>query len=302
MLDDISFAPGGPGKSGSVRLARRSAWRAARVAFVFGAWLLAAGSGVAQSDSWELVVCADPHVMPMSDRSEDGYENRIASLLADHLGAELRYDWYPFTPDMLNLRLREGHCDVYMGVPDGYEPLVTTVAYYRSPFVFVYRADAGFVIESMDDPILRDLRIGLQDLGIPPHHSLTARGLADNVVATFGANRYAEGADPQGALVSAVVDGAIDVGISWGPPAGYYAARSGAELRVEAVTPEFEMTPTFLSMVVPMAIGVRRGDEALRYRLSIALAERWDDVQAILDEYNVPQSDMPRPTVTGPDQ
>jgi mxaJ protein len=246
---------------------------------------------------WDMVVCADPHAMPFSRSDGAGFENAIAALLAEHLEASLHVDWYPFTSDMIDLRLREGHCDILMGVPDGHEPLLTSVAYYRSPYVFVVRSESDFVIESLDDPRLSGTRIGLQDFGIPPHHSLTYRGLDANIVANYGAQRYAAREDPLADVVKAVIAGDIDVGVAWGPVGGYYALPYGGALTVVPVLPEIEVMPRFLSMVVPMTIGVRQGDDALRDRLSIAIAERWDEIQAILDSFGIPRTPTPRPLV-----
>lgn len=273
-------------------LPRRLAAKAAAAFFVLA--LLAPASSSAQGEAgqtWELVVCADPHAMPLSDRSAEGYENVIAGILAEELGATLSFDWYPQMQDMIDLRLRGGYCDVVMGVPDGAEPLLTTISYYTSPYVFVYRADAGIEVTSLDDPVLSELRIGLQNAGMPPHDSLLARGLADSIVAEYGSTRYAPRDDPQARLVEAVLAGEVDVGVSWGPSAGYYAAQHPGELVVVPIEPAIDPMPPFTNLQLPMTIGVRQGDEALRDSLSLAIVRRWDDIQAVLEEYAVPLVD-----------
>src|SRR5690606_17160342 len=272
-----------------------ASWRrqaAKVVAAAFSLWALGAGSAqgqvkgsaqAADSGKWEMAVCADPHAMPLSDRSGEGYENKIAEILADELGAELRFDWYPQMQDMIDLRFRGGHCDIVMGVPDGAEPLLTTISYYPSPYVFVYRTDSGISVASLDDPGLAELRIGLQNAGMPPHDSLLARGLADSIVAEYGTERYATRDDPQARLVEAVLAGEVDVGVSWGPPAGYYAAQYPGELKVVPIEPAIDPMPPFTNLQVPMTMGVRRGDEALRDRLSAAVVNRWEDVRSVLE-------------------
>ncbi|HEX7040953.1 MAG TPA: quinoprotein dehydrogenase-associated putative ABC transporter substrate-binding protein [Trueperaceae bacterium] len=276
------------GSSGR-RRARRVAARSLAVLLAAAVFALAReGAGDASPGAWDLVVCADPHAMPLSDRSEAGYENAIAALLAAQMGARLVFDWYPQMQDMIDLRLRDGHCDVVMGVPDGTPPLLTTIAYYTSPYVFVYRADAGLELASLDDPVLADLDIGLQNAGMPPHDSLVSRGLAGNIVAEYGSTRYAPVEDPQARLVEAVLAGEVDVGVSWGPPAGYYAARHEGELVVVPIEPAIDPAPPFTPMQLPMTMGVRRGDEALRDALNAAIAARWDDIHAVLEEYSVP--------------
>jgi mxaJ protein len=249
------------------------------------------------AQAWEMRVCADPTNAPFSRRNGTGFENRIAEVLASALDAELTYVWWPLGPTMISDQLREGSCDLIMGVPDGYPGLTTTIAYYRSPYVFVYRADRGYRIGSFDDPKLRELRVGIQTAGGPPHEALLNRGIRENLVLDH-ADRTGATFDPEpfAALIMAVARGDLDVAVPWGPAAGYHAAREGVELVVEPVTPEFEppFTPMFLSMV----IGVRRGDEALRDRLGLAIAERWDEIQQILAEYHVPLLPLPRPAAT----
>ena len=40
-----------------------------------------------------LRVCADPHNMPFSNRKGQGFENRIAEILADEFKVPMRYYW-----------------------------------------------------------------------------------------------------------------------------------------------------------------------------------------------------------------
>src|SRR4051794_21290311 len=41
-----------------------------------------------------LRVCADPNNLPFSNQRQQGFENRIAELLARDLGAKLEYTWW----------------------------------------------------------------------------------------------------------------------------------------------------------------------------------------------------------------
>jgi mxaJ protein len=259
--------------------------------------IAAAVAGTAAAASWEMRVCADPNSLPFSRFDESGFENRIATILADELDAELTYLWWPQADSMIDHQLREGECDLIMGVPDGFGSLLTTLAYYRSPYVFVYKADRGYDLATLYDPILRDLRLGVGRAGSAVHEVLLDLGLGGNIVLQFGDRGYGLEGDALAIVVDAVVADEIDVGISWGPAQGFFAQQHGAELVVRHVTPDFY--PPFLNMVIPMAIGVRRGDESLRDLLNLALAARWDDVNAVLAEYGVPISPLPRPRATG---
>lgn len=238
---------------------------------------------------WEMRVCAPPNTMPFSDNTGEGFENRIAELLADELNAHVEFEWVAFTEDMINLYFAEGTCDIIMGVPDGFERGMTTLTYYRSPYTIVYRADSGFDIESMDDPALAERVIGVQGLGTPPHVALAQRGLSGNVARVYGGE---EGVDDRlGTLVRAIETGEIEVGFGWGPVVSYFAERSDLDLVVKPVSPEFEPPNIFQSL--PMTIAVRRNDVALRDLLNVAIATRWDDIQEILAEFRIPLTPIP---------
>ncbi|MEX2542108.1 MAG: quinoprotein dehydrogenase-associated putative ABC transporter substrate-binding protein [Trueperaceae bacterium] len=252
-------------------------------------------AGLAADGDWEMRVCADPDGMPFSNRDLEGYENRIAAVLAEELGATLTYDWFTQGPDMVNFHLREGQCDLIIGVPDGYEDLLTTVAYYRSPYVFLYPTDSEHKVTSLDDPALAEMRIGVQAVGIPPHQGLINRGLGHTVVRRFAGPGLTNAAASFEQVVDALANEEIDVGIAWGPVAGYVAERSDVDLEITPVTPEFE--PPFLTMVFAMAIGMRPGDESFRDRLDVALVNRWQEIQAILGDYGVPTAPLPTPTL-----
>ncbi|HLU82379.1 MAG TPA: ABC transporter substrate-binding protein [Trueperaceae bacterium] len=238
---------------------------------------------------WEMRVCAPPQSLPFSDDNEAGYENRIASLVAEQLGAELTYEWVAFTEDLVNLHFAEGTCDVLVGIPDGFRQGLNTIAYYQSPYVMVYAADSGIDIDSLDDPDLAELRIGVQGAGTPPQVGLLKRGLSGNVHRVYGGTA---GSDERlGILVSGIESGEIDIGFGWGPAVQYFADRSPTPMVVRPVTPEFEPPSIFQS--VPMTMAVRRNDLALRDMLNQAIAARWEDIQAVLDEYEVPRTPIP---------
>jgi mxaJ protein len=276
----------------------------------FGTWLLGAAAlastlALAQeAPGWELRVCSDPNNMPYSNEQEEGFENRIAEILADELGAELSYVWYPQRNLQIREVFREGECDLIMGVSDG-SPLVrTTLPYYQSTYVFVYRDDADFEIESLDDPDLQNLRIGVQVPGgesasIPPTQALANRGLSPNFTGFSIFGNYTE-PEPLRPIIDAVVDGEVDVSVVWGPVAGYFAKESEVPLTLVPVTPQIE--PPFLPMVFAISAAVRQGDEDFADLLDRALTIRWDDVQAVLEEYNVPVLPVPRPTLGGAGQ
>lgn len=259
--------------------------------------LTAAGTAFGQSaeagqPSWELRVCPAPNTMPFSNDDETGFENRIAELLAEELNASLTYLWHAYNADLINREFAEGNCDVLMGVSDGFESGLNTISYYQSPYVHVYRADSGLEIESMDDPVLQELTFAVQGVATPPHEALLARGLTGNVKLVFGNE---EGSDRLGRMIDAVADGTVDVGFGWGPVVSYYAARHEADLVVTPIEPIFDLPAIF--QIQPMTLAVRTGDYALQQRLNRAIAARWDGINAVLEEFNVPIVPSPAPVV-----
>lgn len=267
---------------------------ARKLAAISGSFLLATAAGLSQASAWELRVCADPSILPFSDDQRAGYENRIAEVMAAALGADITFVWWPQAQTMFDDQLRQGNCDVVMGVPDGQGGVITTISYYRSPFVFVYRTDdPDHNVNMFDDPRLRTMSVGVQPADGPAYNALQVRGLGDNITREF---QYLAGtAEPLRPAFDAVKNGEIDTAITWGPAAGYYANLIG-NLTVAPVDPPFE--PPFIPMFINMAIAVRIGDESLRDLLDLALADTWTEIYQILDEYHVPYMDLPRPTRT----
>lgn len=266
--------------------------------------LLGTWASSQEAPGFELRVCADPNNMPYSNEQEEGFENRIAEIVADQLNAKLSYVWFPQRNLQIREVFREGECDLIMGINDGNSLVLTTLPYYQSTYVFLYREDANFEIESLDDPDLRNMRIGVQVPGgessaIPPAQALANRGLVQNFVGFSIFGDYSQ-SEPLRPIVDAVVEKQVDVSIVWGPIGGYFAQSAAAPLEVVPVTPQIE--PPFLPMISAISIGVRQGDEDFADLLDRALIARWDDVQAVLNEYNVPIIPVPRPTLGGAGQ
>jgi mxaJ protein len=258
-----------------------SACRSAAAAFLALACLAA--------QARELRVCADPDNLPLSHQDGSGFENRIAEIVAGELGAELRYEWLPLRRGFVRKTMGAGLCDVFIGVPRDFERVATTRPYYRSSFVLVEGPRAREV-ETLADPRLAGLRIGVQLVGndlaaTPPGHALARAGLTDNV---RGYTIFGDGPAPQ-RMVAAVAAGELDAALVWGPQAGYFAAHAPRPLtvRVAPVPEGLEGMP----FEFDIAMGVRRGDQALRDELDAVIERRRADIDAILARYSVPRTD-----------
>ena len=243
-----------------------------------------------------LRVCSDPENMPFSNQKLEGFENRIASLIAKELGTTVSYVWWGqrrgFIRNTMNATLQEGRCDVVIGVPEGYDLVSTTPPYYRSTYVFVYPKGKGLTVKSLDDPVLKKLKIGVHLLGDdytnpPPVHELSKRGVVDNVVgfSTF----YSDG-NPPSTIIDAVASGKINLAIVWGPIAGYYAARQRVPLELVPVP----SAQGDLPFAFNISMGVKKGDEALKARVEMVRRQRSAEITAILKQYGVPLMDEGR--------
>ncbi|MFL5486772.1 MAG: substrate-binding domain-containing protein [Gemmatimonadaceae bacterium] len=239
----------------------------------------------------ELRVCADPNNLPFSNEKREGFENKIAELVARDLGAQVKYTWWAQRRGFVRNTLNEKHCDVLMGVPTGFERARATVPYYRSTYVFVTRRDRHLRIASFDDPMLRRVKIGVQMIGddftnTPPAHALSNRRIINNVRGYTVYGDYRE-PNPPARVIDAVANGDVDVAVAWGPLAGYFASRESVPLDVRPVAPQIDLP--FLPFVFDISMGVRRGDDAFRERLNSIIVRRQKEIDAILDQYSVPR-------------
>jgi ABC-type amino acid transport substrate-binding protein len=172
-----------------------------------------------------------------------------------------------------------------MGVPVGYDLVRPTQPYYRSTYVFV-QPKGKAPIRSLDDPVLKKLKIGVHLLGNdyenpPPVHELGKRHIVDNVV---GFNTFYSATNPPHAIIDAVADGRVDVAIVWGPLGGYYAARHKTPLQVTPIPTK----PGDLPFAFDIAMGVKKGNDALYARVQQSLTRHRAEIDQILKSFNVP--------------
>ena len=238
-----------------------------------------------------LRVCADPNNLPYSNKAQQGFENKIAEVVARDLHARVEYTWWPQRRGFVRNTLRTGACDCVIGVPSNFELASATQPYYRSTYVFVSRRDRHLAITSLDDPRLHTLKVGVQMIGndrtnSPPAHALTKRGIINNVAGYMVYGDYSK-AEPGREIVDAVARGDVDVAIVWGPQAGYFARREPVPLELAPVSPQIDLP--FLPFVFDISMAVRRGDQSLRDQLDRVLEQRRGDIDRILDQYGVPR-------------
>jgi mxaJ protein len=235
-----------------------------------------------------LRVCADPENMPFSDKNREGFDNKIADLIAKELGDTVSYAWWPSRRGYVRNTLSAGTCDVVIGIPVGFDPVATSKPYYRSTYYIVTRTDKHLDIKTLDDPRLKTLRVGVNLIGedytnTPPAHALSAHGVVGRNVVGFS-GFYDEEHHP-GEIIDSLAKGSIDVALVWGPLAGYFAKRSGVPMTLTAL-PDSDSPD--LPFAYGVAIGTRRADRELRALIDDILEKRKPEIDKILMEYNVP--------------
>jgi mxaJ protein len=224
-----------------------------------------------------LRVCADPNNLPFSNDRGQGFENRIAELIARESRAKLEYTWWPQRRSFLRNTLNAGKCDVVIGYAEGTERALTTKPYYTSSYVIVSAPDLKPPVRSLDDPRLSRLRIGAHTAAedfVPPIHALARRGIL-NVQAFSLYN-------PQ-SLFESMNAGQLDIAITWGPFAGYYAPKNAITHPVE---PQYDGPVPFSFGI---SVAVRKRDTALRDQIQAILDHNRAKIDSILRSYHVPR-------------
>jgi len=231
-----------------------------------------------------LRIAADPNDLPFSNDKLEGFENKIAALIARDLGATIDYTWWAQRRGFVRNTLNALRCDVIIGVAVGDDLVQSTNPYYHTTYALVFRPDSGLdSIQSLEDPRLKGKRIGVV-AGTPPATVLVTQGLMAL------ARPYALTVDtrvdsPTRTMAHDIATGAIDAGVLWGPIAGYYAQRETPHLLVTPLLKEQER------MDFRIAMGVRRSDQDWKRRLNRIIVDNQPEIDQILERYGVPLLD-----------
>ncbi|TIR31142.1 MAG: quinoprotein dehydrogenase-associated putative ABC transporter substrate-binding protein, partial [Mesorhizobium sp.] len=235
-----------------------------------------------------LRVCADPSNMPFTDESGEGFENRLAELVAAKTGRKsVAYTWFPVVAGFVRNTLAANRCDIIMGYAQGDELVQNTNAYYRSSYVLVHPKGNGMEgVETIEDPKLTGKRIGVVE-STPP----TANMAANKLMRT--AKIYPLAVDTRltpsmgEVMIKDMLAGKIDAAVMWGPMAGYYAKQLGADLTIVPLVKE----KTGSRMSYRITMGVRPSDQEWKRTLNRVIRENQAEINRILLDYNVPLID-----------
>lgn len=233
----------------------------------------------------ELRVCADPANLPFSNEAREGFENRVAEIVGRALGLPVSYVFFPQTVGFVRNTIRARQCDVVMGTVAGDELLQNTNPYYHTTYVAVFRRGEPAPPEDFADPAWRSLRIGVV-ANTPPADPLVRAGLMPRV-RPYALNVDTRHEQPGRQMVRDVASGAIDVGLVWGPIAGWEIKQGGHALEMRPIP----SAPGWARMDYRITMGVRAQEPEFRRRINAALRDHAAEIAAVLREYNVPLLD-----------
>jgi quinoprotein dehydrogenase-associated probable ABC transporter substrate-binding protein len=242
-----------------------------------------------------LRVCADPANLPFSNDRSEGFENKIAEIVAGELNVPIEYTWFPQATGFIRRTLFSKRCDVVIGYAQGDDLVLNTNHYYRSTYALVYRAGAGLDgVDTLADPRLKDKRIGVV-AGTPPSDIMARLGLIEHAkpYPLLVDRRYDS---PGERMIDDIRSGDIAAGVLWGPMAGYFAARGGDKLVVAPLLKE-DGSPR---MAYRITFGVRNLEDDWKRQLNTVIAKRQGDIDEVLLRFGVPLLDEQSNLITQP--
>ena len=279
----------------SVKQMRRSGRLTARPLVALLCLLAAMGGAAAQVSSQvstldpsELVVCADPSNLPFSNAQGEGFENKLAELIANKLDVPLTYLWFPEESGLIPNTMGNASCNLVMGYAQGTGLIEDTNPYYYTSYVLLYRKGDESLegVENLSDKRLAGKKIGVF-ARTPPMSIMAINGLMGNAK-TFSLVSGSDGKNPAAEMIDEIASGALDAGILWGPHGGYYARESEAPLALVPLVKE-KAGPI---MVYGITMGIRPKKPEWKHTLNRLIAENEADINAILLSYNVPVLDQ----------
>ena len=233
-----------------------------------------------------LRVCSDPSNLPFSNRGKNGFENKIADIVANQLKEPVRYFWAPSGPGFVRNTLNSDLCDIVMGYTIGSEMVQATNPYYRSTYVIVTPKGSPLVgIQSMDDPKLKGHKLGVF-AATPPVDIMLAKGLMD------GAKVYPLIVDhrfdsPLATILGDLATKTIDAAIVWGPLIGNAVKQSNGALILTPLLSDVDK-PGFSYRI---SLGLRHDEPDWKHKLEGVLRARKKDIDTVLVDFGVPLID-----------
>jgi quinoprotein dehydrogenase-associated probable ABC transporter substrate-binding protein len=233
-----------------------------------------------------LRVCADPHNLPFSNEQGEGFENKLAAMFAAKLGRRIGYTWFPQATGFVRSTLGAHRCDLIMGFPQGDDLVQNTNPYYRTAYALIFKRGGDLDgISSLADPRLQQKRIGVV-AGTPPATYLAAHGLLTRTrpYALMVDTRIESSAE---AMVKDLGTGGIDIGVLWGPMAGFFGQQTNPPMQVVPLLKETGGP----RLIYRIGMGVRASDQNWKRELNRLIQEDQSEINKVLLSYGVPLLD-----------
>jgi len=250
--------------------------------FPASSWAQLAPDTVSQTD---LRVCADPHNLPFSNQQGEGYENKIAALIARDLHLHVQYTWFPDSQGFVRGTLMKNRCDVVIGTVSGVEDMATTDAYLHTGYVMVTREADHIATDRVGDWHLAARRFAII-ASTPPTNLVVQHNLMDQT-AIYQLMVDTRIDQPGHTMMQDIAAGHVDVGLLWGPIAGFYTRHDKLPLHVTFLNAE----ESKVRLDYHIAMGVRPADVAFRRRLNTVIAKDQAQITQILVDFGIPLLD-----------
>ena len=231
----------------------------------------------------EFKVCADPENMPFSNNKQEGFEDKIAQVLAQDLGKKLSFTYAYSRQGFFRNTLGANRCDVVIGTTSDADNMRTSKPYYRAGHVFVWRKASNYNITDWTSP---DLRKGF--IGVIDHSPATIPMNDNNLIGNARPYRIQRDLNlPSSFMIDDLAKGDIDIAIAWGPIGGYFAKQSKVPM-VVAPIPEYETENAKGKESWNISVGVRKKDKERMAMIQGALDRNQAKIIKILDDYGIP--------------
>jgi len=253
-------------------------------------------SHTASANSETLRVCAAADEMPYSSKSGEGFENRLAAILAEEMDRDLEMVWSDKAAIFLvTEKLLKNECDVVMGVDKGDPRVATSKPYYKSGYAFIYPADKDLDIKTWQSEDLQPMSKFAIVPGSPSEVMLREidkyEGNFNYMMSLIGfksrRNQYVRYAPD--VLIAEVSSGKADLAHIWAPEAARYVQSASVPLKM-VVSEEVARTGDGEGVLqhYEQSVAVRSEDKGLLTEINTALQEADSKIKAVLKQEGVP--------------
>lgn len=241
-----------------------------------------------------LRVCSTPSNLPYANEKGEGYENKIAEIVASELKLPVEYTWFPQGLGFIRKTLGAKKCDLVIGTAQADEFTQNTNPYYRTTYALIYKKGSDLEgLTSLFDPRLKDKRVGIQ-AGVPAADYVAKAGLMVKArpYRLMVDTRYD---NPMQEMIKDLRAGETDLVVLWGPYAGYFTKDVKDSV---TVVPMLEEQAGLPKLEYRITMGVRIGDQAWKRQINEIIAKRQGDIDKVLLDFGVPIIDEDNKMIT----